>query len=492
MCRMLEASILRRGWWPHGAFAQQLAACALAVTLAGTFTAHALEAPAGALPSPASSVVRGELGARLDSIAQAAGQQGFHGVVLVAKGNDEILVKGYGMANHATGARFTPSTVVQIGSCVKDFTKVAILQLVEAGRLRLTDPLDHFFQDVPADKRAITVEQVLEHRAGFPLAVGLDLEPLTRGQFLERLFARPLQFVPGTSEQYSNAGFALLAAVVEQLTGQAFDAYVDSAIFRPAGMRETGLLLPRFDPARLARGYVEDEDRGTMLDLPRLPDGHGWNLRGNGGHVSTVRDMRRFYQALGDSTLLRDRAHRAMVLPPDQPCVLAGSDLVCFFLYGRFPGNGVELLIASNHADWKGERLMRLLQPALGIAGPPDGGPRSLTGGKASATLPDTGQGRTVAAYLEAFNSGDPAVMQRFLQEHAEAGPDAPPMERRLKNYRRMFDDLGRVVVESAQQTTIALQVTVRGEQGMRATFYFQVSSTAPFALQGMHIEVGG
>jgi len=92
-------------------------------------------------------IVRGEFGPRLDSLLLAAEAGGFHGNVLVAQHGTVELLKGYGFANHETNTRFSPSTLVQIGSNVKDFTKAAVYQLVEQGRLRLTDPLEQHLLD---------------------------------------------------------------------------------------------------------------------------------------------------------------------------------------------------------------------------------------------------------------------------------------------------------------------------------------------------------
>jgi CubicO group peptidase (beta-lactamase class C family) len=340
--------ILFAGWWT-------------------ALTGAVLPMPAGGAAAASSAIVRGQQGARLDSVARQAETQGFHGVVLVAKAGAEALLKGYGTANAAIGARYTPSTVVPIGSCVKDFTKVAIFQLVEAGKLKLSDRLSRFFPGVPADKRAITVGQVLEHRAGFPSAVGPDEEPLTKEELLRRLFAWPLEFPPGTSESYSNAGYSLLAALVERVTGESFDGYLYRAILQPLGLRETGLLRPRFAPARLAHAYRWGEDRGTMLDLPQKVESQGWALRGNGGYLSTVRDMLRFYRAVHGPVLLRDGAHRNRVLSLQDRKALAGSDGVSYFIFANFPREGVEIVVASNHAEWQGDKLVSMLLPALGI-----------------------------------------------------------------------------------------------------------------------------
>jgi CubicO group peptidase (beta-lactamase class C family) len=437
-------------------------------------------------------VVRGELGQKIDSVARAAQTRGFHGNLLVASGGQVVLLQSYGMANQESGIPFSPSTVVQIGSNVKDITKISILQLVEAGRLSLDDSLGRFFPKAPPDKRGITVGQLMEHRAGFPMGVGPDEEPLSRDAFLGRLFARRLDFSPGTASQYSNAGYSVLAAIIEQLTGQSFEAQVAESIFRRAGMYETGLLLPQFKPGRLAHCYDGDRDRGTMLDKPHTVEGHYWNLRGNGGFVATLMDMHRFYQALRGTTLLSDSAHRAMVLRPDEPSLLAGSDGYCFFILGNFPQAGVEIIVATNHAGFKAPALMDELEQAAGI--PVRGGRREVVaapGGVRSRALPETGAGRTVAAYVEAFNSGDTTRMRRFFETHALTGPQTPPMAARVSRTLQMRADLGRLAVESVRQTTTGLEVVVTGERGERATLSFDIEPVAPFRMQGLRVEVG-
>src|SRR5206468_1735379 len=116
--------------------------------------------------------VTGPEAARADSAALAAAARGFSGVVLLRTSSGARLEKGYGLANREAKIPFTPQTLVQIGSNTKDFTAVAILQLHERGLLRVDDSISKYFPEVPADKRVITIRQVLDHGAGFPDFVG--------------------------------------------------------------------------------------------------------------------------------------------------------------------------------------------------------------------------------------------------------------------------------------------------------------------------------
>jgi len=440
-------------------------------------------------------IVSGDLGRRLDSAVTAAEGAGFSGAVLVVQRGAVLLERGAGLAIESPPTPYTRSTVVPIGSNTKDFTKTAILQLVEAGRLSLEDSLGRFFPDAPADKRGITLRQLLEHTAGFPIGVGPDAEAIGLEAWRRRLFATPLEFAPGTSRRYSNPGYSVLAAIIEQVSGSPYERYLAEHVFAPAGMRETGLVQPRFDPTRLAHAYSAGQDRGTMLDAPRDADGDYWNLRGNGGLVSTLDDMRRFYRAiLDDTTLLRDAGHRRMVLRTEGPTVLAGSDLVSFFLYGTFPGAGIEFVLASNHAAAPAPRLLDALLPIVGIQPPPQG-PTHPTGpaiaGPARRSLPDTGPGRTVAAYLEAYNSGDTTAMRHFFTERAVAGPEAPPLATRLDRYRQMRENLGNLTVESATETPEGIEVRARSANGDLVTLAFLLEPAAPYRMRGMRVEVG-
>lgn len=214
-------------------------------------------------------------GARLDSALHALEAKGFSGVIRVDRDGATILEKGYGLANRAERRRFEPTTVVQIGSNTKDFTLVALLQLQARGRLDMRDSLAKYFPEATGDKRNITLAQLANHRAGFPIGLGGDFEPLGRAQFLDAAFRRPLSFTPGTREQYSNTGYSILAAVIEKVSGTTYDEYVRANILEPLGLKNTGFLLPTFDarPVRAAiaqvLGLPSDDGGRPVASTPR-------------------------------------------------------------------------------------------------------------------------------------------------------------------------------------------------------------------------------
>ncbi|MBA3343365.1 MAG: beta-lactamase family protein [Gemmatimonadaceae bacterium] len=138
----------------------------------------------------------------------------------------------------------------------------------------------------------------MKHEAGFPLGLGGDFETVTRDQLIANAMRFKLLFQPGARVSYSNTGYAQLAAIIETVTGKSYDKYVRDNILIPLGLTRTGFHLPNFDRRQLAGYSTGGKDAGTMLSKPHGSDGPWWNLRGNGGMLSTVADMHAFYKAL--------------------------------------------------------------------------------------------------------------------------------------------------------------------------------------------------
>ena len=448
----------------------------------------------------AATIVRGPLGARADSVLRAAAAQGFSGVVLLARDGEIVLKKGYGVANRAEGIAMSGNSVVQIGSNTKDFTVVALLRLVERGRVRLTDSLGTYLPDVPADKRGITVEHLLHHRAGFAQHLGDDFEALSREQMERRALASPLRFAPGTEERYSNVGYSLLGAIIERVTGRSYDEHVRDEILRPLGLHDTGSRLPGFDPRRVARGYRGERDMGSMLEKPHAADGPYWNLRANGGMLSTAHDMLRFYRALFGGERLLKAETRALRFE-DGPTALAGSDMTHFFLYERLPRQGVELIVATNTSDFPPRRVMPAVRALLGAGGgaggpppqvvvdtaPPSGGARP----DAAMRWPDTPAARAAQQWLAAFNSGDPAVMRRFIEQSTAPDPDdRRTIEQRLGAYQAMHGTIGALTplaAEESEPTRLLLRTRSVREGELRVLV--ETEATAPFRARSVRIE---
>jgi CubicO group peptidase (beta-lactamase class C family) len=266
------------------------------------------------------SVVRGNVGRHLDELFTRAGGDKFAGVVLVARGERPLLLKGYGLANREDRTPTRPGTAYCIGSITKPFTATAILLLEQAGKLKASDPIARFFDDIPEDKRTITLHHLMTHTAGLHEyhdrpGEGGDFAALTRKEAVRRILGQKLRFKPGAKVSYSNSGFTLLAAVVEKASGQTFERVLHRQVFAPAGMKQTGFFgEKRWASALVARGYGE---RKRGANSPPDWPGVTWALKGSGGIVTTVGDLHKFALALRGERLLtraaKERAYRAHV-----------------------------------------------------------------------------------------------------------------------------------------------------------------------------------
>lgn len=239
--------------------------------------------------------------------------QGFSGSVFVGLEGETLLAEGYGMANRAEGIPNTKETLYDIGSITKMFTAIAILQLESAGKLSVDDPITNYFDNVPGDKAEITLDQILFHNAGLiDFVAGDDFTPITKEETIEETLSAPLLFAPGEDWSYSNAGYSLLAAIIEQVSGQSYVEYMHTHIFEPAGMTDTGFYGDtRWDAAQVAHGYLHGRDMDSPLHWP----GPYWGILGNGGIVTTVVDMARWDEALRTGALLDEAATEKLFTP---------------------------------------------------------------------------------------------------------------------------------------------------------------------------------
>jgi CubicO group peptidase (beta-lactamase class C family) len=475
---------------------RSIARAAVALSLAVPLAA---QSPAA---SDTTTIVAGPRAAGADSALRALVPQGFSGVVLVASKGEIILRNGYGLAERERKTPFAPATVVQIGSNTKDFTAVAILQLQEKGKLSVHDSLATFFPNAPADKRGITIAQLLAHRSGLePNLPGGDFRPLSRDEFLAAAFASKLIYAPGQGQHYSNLGFSVLAAIIEVLTGDSYGTYCQKNIWNPVGLQWTGLLLPHYDTLLLAHGYEGAADQGTMLDRPHADNGPYWNLRGNGGFLSTVSEMYRFYDALFNTTLLLQPRERDERFPPNQPIILAGSDMINFFLYNREPQAGVVIIVATNSSGFAAPRARDAIAAVMGLPTPNGrrvgmgGGAGRGAGAKsavAAVAFPDTPAARRMQEYLRLFNAGDSAAAVPFIRDSMVQGPDDKRTpEQRAGQMRAIRQRLGALTpLAIASSSPAQFVLTVRPEQEESATLSVDVEPAAPFRIVQLRIAV--
>ncbi|MGD0296942.1 MAG: serine hydrolase [Bryobacteraceae bacterium] len=204
---------------------------------------------------------------RMDQVVQSyVADKTFMGTVLVARGADVLVSKGYGMANLEWDVPNSPSTKFRLGSVTKQFTAASILLLEERGKLKVEDPVKKYMPDAPAAWDKITIFHLLTHTSGIPSFTGFadyaQTEPFetTPEKLVARFRDKPLEFAPGEKWNYSNSGYVLLGYLIEKISGQSYATFVQENIFTPLGMKDSGYdSNSKIIPHR-ASGYTPSKD----------------------------------------------------------------------------------------------------------------------------------------------------------------------------------------------------------------------------------------
>ncbi|PYS89981.1 MAG: serine hydrolase [Acidobacteria bacterium] len=251
------------------------------------------------------AILHGTVAKKLDDHLSKLVDKGFSGALLVAQKDRIILAKGYGFADREKKAPVTTSTVFAIGSVTKQFTAAAIMKLQMQGKLNVDDPITKYFRDVPPDKSKITIHQLLTHSSGIPFRAGRCGGEPTIDDFAKVVLSSTLEFEPGTDYRYSNHGYSLLGAIVKIASGTSYERYLYENLFRPAGMKKTGVFLPKYSMDDIATGYRDGQRWGFLFDklwgYTELPV---TKLKGEpcglpyGGILSTVEDLYKWHKAL--------------------------------------------------------------------------------------------------------------------------------------------------------------------------------------------------
>jgi CubicO group peptidase (beta-lactamase class C family) len=234
--------------------------------------------------------------AKIDALMTTMVQRGqFNGAILVAVHGSTVYRKGFGKANFQTDADFTPETPSDIGSVTKQFTAMAVMILAERGKLSYDDPVSKFIPEFSrsAHLSQITLRQLLNHTSGIPDYgdLGIDDSGLDQQGLIAALLKKDDLFLKaGLKYRYSNPGYALLAIVVERVSGKRFSDFLKQEIFAPIGMNNTFVYdSPTIKNGRAAVGYGQ---------FGQADDGGPTAIPGDGGIYSTVDDLFKWDQAL--------------------------------------------------------------------------------------------------------------------------------------------------------------------------------------------------
>lgn len=287
----------------------------------------AAAAPATASPAPAvAAPSREALAARIDAIAARAQRYPIAGLtVLVARGDEAPLVRGYGVADVASGRAATPETVYRIGSISKQVTAAAILRLAESDALSLDDEIGTHLPALAGRAAGVTLRHLLSHTSGLssapvvhPLRTPVEQWPAGIAELQARtadsLAARPVEFAPGERWRYNNNGFVLLGAVVERVGGVPWAAYVRREMLAPLGLTmDLCRALPDAAAARLATGY-DHAARGAAVATPTVASDE--RAEGAAGSLcATAGDLLVWQRALASGRVISPDGYRAMTTP---------------------------------------------------------------------------------------------------------------------------------------------------------------------------------
>lgn len=430
-----------------------------------------------------------DLARRVDEYMSRMTEAGFTGSLLVAKNGEIILSKGYGMADPDRGIPATDETVFTIGSITKQFTGAAVLKLWMMGKVGLQDPITEYFEDVPDDKKGITIHHLLTHTAGFRGAVGDDRDPIGRESFLKLAMESKLNREPGTLYEYSNVGYSLLGIIIELVSGRGYESFLHEHLFKPAGMNKTGYLIPDWKDEDFAVGYRGGERWGTIRDFPWADDGPGWHLRANGGILSTVTDMYRWHLALEGDEVLSREAKRLFQTPhvpegqgadshygygwavsttPRNTRLVAhnGGNMVFAADFLRFVDEDVVIFAASNTAEIKAFRVSDVVSRI--VFGEPYSLPLPEAITMDEEALRRDPMGRHALALVASIGRNEKTT-KRFIEEHMDPGLVERRGERIERFLRQKEGELGKVAfVEASKTEERTIVMRVRSEKSGR------------------------
>jgi D-alanyl-D-alanine carboxypeptidase len=252
-----------------------------------------------------------------DVLREAAAADRFSGAVLIEKNGQVLFSCAYGLADRDRGIPNALPTRFRIGSMNKMFTAVAVLQLAEAGKVELTAPIGEYLTGYRNRGVAarVTIHHLLTHTGGTgdifgPQFQAHRLELRTLDDYVQLYSDREPEFEPGSRWQYSNYGYILLGALIENVTGQTYYEYVHAHVYEPAQMTATGSQPEHQQVPGLSVGYTKPPGTSSWV-----PNSETLPYRGTsaGGGYSTAGDLARFARALLGHQLLRPDSTQLLI-----------------------------------------------------------------------------------------------------------------------------------------------------------------------------------
>ena len=392
-------------------------------------------------------------------------QDGFFGTVLFAKNGKVQLKKAYGFSDKDNQIKNEPTTIFDIGSVTKQFTAAAILKLEMQGKLSVEDKITAYFDKVPSDKSEITIHQLLTHSSGLMSGIGDDYEVITSNEFVNRAFNMKLLFQSGENYEYSNVGYSLLGMIIEKVSGMSYENYLYAHLWKPANMNQTGYSRPNYLKENVAVGY--NKKNGKALGRPNEQKWDGdepyWNLKANGGILSSIEDLYKWHLALKEDNILSKDVKKKYFTP----YVKEGEDANSYYSYGwamyktsrgtslaaHNGGNGIffadfwryldddMVIIVLNNNSTPYSQIIASQIGALHFL--PDFDPNYPNKGTIQSELDESKAENLVKLVIDVLNENDEEKWKSFIEEN---GSDnfikMAPMELHLKYFSKFHKKL--------------------------------------------------
>jgi CubicO group peptidase (beta-lactamase class C family) len=274
-----------------------------------------LSTSAGAQSLPAPATVHHVA----DSLARSfVAEHGAPGIaVAMVRGKDTLLLAAYGMADLENDLPATARSVYRIGSITKQFTAAAVMQLIEAGKVKLDGPIGDYLPTLPDAWKPVTIRQLLNHTSGIPSYTGLGPvwaarwgEVMTPDTIVALTAAKPMDFAPGTSWSYNNSGYVILGMLIEKVTGKTWGDDLRARFAVPLGLEDTRDCRTEPLVPRRAHGY-ENKD-GQWVNAKFLDMSQPFSA---GALCSTVGDLIKWNRALHTGKVVSAESYRLMTTP---------------------------------------------------------------------------------------------------------------------------------------------------------------------------------
>lgn len=270
-------------------------------------------------------------------------QQQFSGSVLIARDGQVLLEQGYGMANWATQVPNQVHTRFFLGSVTKEFTATAILLLQQQGKLRVQNSICAYVVPCPPPWQPVTLHEILTHTSGIPELHTEQISGSSPTAWVASFDNAGLAFTPGSQFAYCSVCYQILAYVVQVVSGQPYQNFVQSAILTPLHLTETGFNANFYYAQKNdAHGYATWQNEAMQLGWDVDPK---WSfLFGSGLLYSTVTDLARWDQALATNTLLDQQSRNAAITSYTNSSLFAGSTYGYGWFIAKSPVAGHRLI----------------------------------------------------------------------------------------------------------------------------------------------------